>query len=452
MNAFNTMFIGSPGSGKSVGAAADAVDFPGAIYVADPHTQSLAQLVFEHISGNVLFERLSDTKHSLPLGLLPPHQGDDPDEAAIWNQRYAHLTAEILVRRRSTELASMPLCEEWLFALLSLFLFQRRPRSQRLLQYGFHPETEQFQTLLQGCTVPALKSKFRSLVNLSPRSLRSEVGSAARLVNSVFRSPHFLARCDGIFPLDPFVKARGKLLVERGNEIDEDATTTIISARTLSFIDYAKSRAVPYPPIRIYLDECTNAKTAGKIEERAAGELRKNSVTFCFICQHPNFIGGADGYFQNCPRKEIFRTADRDLARKMAAIIASENPEPGVTRTSQIESLTSEIMNLQPGWRFITGPGGSRFSQYVVPLKNPWPDWPGLREAKLQEKLACIYNRTEYRRREEPTFENFSPSETLPLVSSPDDSSPALRWRQRARKQIVGSAKSEDESESMSAE
>ena len=216
----------------------------------------------------------------------------------------------------------------------------------------------------------------------------------------------------------------------------------------MAFIDYAQARSGAIPPIRIYLDEGTNAKTAGKIEEKAAGETRKNGLTWYVMCQWPNFPGGTDGYFQNFQRKEIYRTSDRDLARKMANIIASEHPSYETTRASQVDAITSEIMTLDTGWRFITGPGGSRSPQYVQPLKHEWPDWPGLREAKLQEKLACIYSRTEYQKREEPTSASSSQSETPRPARSPEDSSPANRWRRRESGPADSSPKNENGDES----
>lgn len=428
------------------------MNFPGCIYVADPHKQSLAQLVLEHIRGVVLYDCLSDLKHPLRFDLLKPHSGRDPDEIAAKNHRTGQLFTEILMRRRTADISTMPLLEEWLSSLILLFLFQRRRKSLRILPFGFIPDSKEFESLVADCILPEIRAKFRSLAKLNPRALRAEVGSATRLINAIFRSPHFLARCDGEFDLDSFVKANGKLIVEKGDDVDDDATTTILSARTLALIDYAKSRPSPYPPIRIYLDESTNAKTAGKIEEKAAGETRKYGLSWYVMCQYPNFPGGPDGYFQNFPRKEIYRTSDRDLARKMAAIIASEHPNSEITRASQVDTITSEIMNLQPGWRFVTGPDGSRSPEYVVPLKNPWPNWPGLREAKLQEKLSCIYSRTEYQKRDEPTSANSSPPETPPPPKSPEDSSPAVRWKRREKKPTDGSPKNENGDESTSKE
>ena len=51
----NRLIIGEPGSGKSVGTAALALAFPGAVFSADPHSDSLTALLLEHLDGEVLF-------------------------------------------------------------------------------------------------------------------------------------------------------------------------------------------------------------------------------------------------------------------------------------------------------------------------------------------------------------------------------------------------------------
>ena len=95
---YNTLVIGSPGSGKSWGAAADAVKFDGAIYVADPHKDSLGCLVLEHIDGYVLYDKLSDLKRPLRSDFLKPFMGSDPDEVLAKNHRAAQLFTEILMQ------------------------------------------------------------------------------------------------------------------------------------------------------------------------------------------------------------------------------------------------------------------------------------------------------------------------------------------------------------------
>lgn len=175
-------------------------------------------------------------------------------------------------------------------------------------------------------------------------------------------------------------------------------------------------------------------------------------MSWYVLTQFLNFPGGPDGYFQNFIRKEVYRTADYDLARKMATLIATEFPGGEATRANQIQSLTTEIMNLRPGWRFVTGPGGSNRPQYVPLLESGWPDWPGLREAMFKEKLECVYRRPEYQKHVEPTSENTSKPAWRPPTKSDADSSAAEILKRHARTQTDGSIKRENENKSTSEE
>src|SRR5205807_2395578 len=105
------------------------------------------------------------------------------------------------------------------------------------------------------CTLPDVRYKFQQLETLTPRALRAEVGSAARLINAVFRSLAFQARARGGFDLGGFLQNKGKLIVERGEEIGDDAMRVIMGAIVLLVIEHAKRRPRPYPPIHIYIDE-----------------------------------------------------------------------------------------------------------------------------------------------------------------------------------------------------
>src|SRR5205823_5638965 len=121
-----------------------------------------------------------------------------------------------------------------------------------------------------------------------------------------------------------------------------------------------------------------------------------------FICQHPNFPNGSEGFFQNCQEKVFYRTGDYTLARKLAAFVVGGQARGEESRSSMVDAVASELMNFKPGWRYVVGPRGTR-KEYVPMLENPWPDWPGLREAKLQEKLCQIYSRPEYRTHAAPS-------------------------------------------------
>ncbi len=441
----NKLIIGEPGSGKSFGTALLALKFPGAVFSGDPHKESLTALLLDHLEGDVLYHQISNLDHSLGYGLLRPSVNSDPGKRLQENRRRAKQFVEVMMRRRGGGIASAPLMEEWVMALLMIYLYQRPVKDPSIIPFGFRPGTDEFAALLRDCPLRDLKHKFEALEAMKPAGLRSEVGSAARLVSGTFGDPEFLAACRPGFDLGAFLQNGGKLLLERGTA-DEDVTRTIIGGINLLITEHCENRPKPYPPVAILLDECTNANTAGDFEERKAGETRKFGLHWHFICQHPNFPNGPEGFFQNCQEKHFYRTGDYTLAHKLAAFVAAGMSRgEKQSRAEMIDGITSELMGFKPGWRYVVGPGGTR-KEYVPMLVNPWPDWPGLRQAKREEKLCRIYSRPEYRKTPVPrpsgdsgaTSESSSPDDTASLPSSlPDSTSPAERWK-RGRKKPAG--------------
>src|SRR5216110_2222528 len=116
----NILVIGEPGSGKSVAAARDAIEFPGSAVILDPHKDSLAELVLTHAEGNVLFDRISDLDYTLAYELLKPSRHPNPERRMQQNLHRAQTFVEFLMRRRGGDAASSPLIEEWIMALLML--------------------------------------------------------------------------------------------------------------------------------------------------------------------------------------------------------------------------------------------------------------------------------------------------------------------------------------------
>jgi hypothetical protein len=439
----NVLVIGEPGSGKSVAAARDAVEFPGAAIILDPHKNSLAELVLMHADGNILFDRIFDLEYVLCYGLLKPSRHAEPQKRLQQNLHRAQTFVEFLMRRRGGDAATSPLLEEWIMALLMLFLYQRDRKTPNVIPYGFMPGTTEFRALLSDCTLEEYRHKFQPLEKLNARALRAEIGSAARLINPVFRAPEFLKRCRAGFDVEEFLRQRGKLVIERG-DANEDVNRIIMGGIIMLVTEFCENRPVPHPPCRIYLDECTNARTAGNFEERKAGETRKYGLSWYFMCQWPNFPNGPEGFYQNCNRKEIYRTGHYDLARKLATMAAPGFPSlTEETHPQKVARLAAAITNFQSGQRLVTDRTGSRI-EYLPMLENPWPDWPGLREAKLQEKIQWIRSRPEYRRDDEPSSETSSTPETPRSPRSRDDSSPAARLKRRGKKPADGSASNGD--------
>lgn len=345
-------------------------------------------------------------------------------------------------------MASTPLMEEWVTSIVMLFLFQAKQKPLRFLPFGFLPGTEEFDELVKGCVIKEVAIKFRQLEKLTPKALRAEVGSAARLINAIFRSPAFIAWSRGGFDLGLFLEQKGKLLVERGEDIGDDAMRTIMAAIILLVIDHAKRRKQDWPTIRVRIDEATNAGLLTNTELRAAAEHNKKGLYFEFNLQRLDVPGSPDDLLQLCHRHEWYRLSEHGLARKAAVdIIAGLPMSEEESRAQRIDKLTSEMMNLKPGECYVRDRHGSR-KEYVPLLQNPWPDWPGLREAKLLEQIRWIQNRDEYRRAAEPPSASSSKPETPPPTSSRDDSSPATRLKRRGKKPADGSSRSDGADES----
>jgi hypothetical protein len=444
----NVTAVGATRTGKSMSGLQRLVQSAPteAAILLDPHMKSFAYGAVIHTPGEVLYERLSNITETLGFDFLSPSTHPNPVVRQQENQLRAEAFTEILLRRRNVDgIAGTPLMEEWCMAALMLFLFQSVPKPLALLPFAFLPGSREFRSLVRDCALREIRYKFRQLARRSLSAVRAEVGSAERLFTAVFRSPAFTVRSRGGFDLGEFLQRRGKLIIERGSEIGDDAMRTIMGAIVLLTIEHAKRRPKPYPPITIYIDEATNARLIGAPELHGIAETNKNGLYWQFFVQ--NLPAGADAILQNCHRHEWFACPSYDLARKAATDIAAGLRPGDASRSERIATLTDEVINLSPGWRWVRDAAGAR-KEYVPLLENPWPDWPGLREAKFEEKLQWIYRRPEYRKPDVSPCSNSSKTETPRPSKSPDDSSPATRLKRRARRQADGSPSSGDENAS----
>ncbi len=451
----NTTRTGRTRQGKTLAAARDAVEETWeARVILDPHKQSLAETVLTHVTGNVLFDRLSNIKTFLPFDFVIPSTDPDPDERFRENDRNAEYLAKLLLRRRDSEsMAHAPLMEEYVMGGILLYLSQPCRKPLSYVPMALMPGTPEFESLVKDCTRPDIKHKFQQFGKLTPRGQRAEAGSAIRLINGVFHSKEFLVRSGGGFSIGRHLDNAGVLIIERGDEISDDAMRVIMGAIILLVINHAKRRPKPYPIIRCCIDEVTNAGLFGPAEMKGLAETNKNGLYWDLLDQTLAYPGGAENVLQNCGRHEWYGCASYDLARKAAVDICTGlDPEPEESRAELLARITRDVMRLKPGERWVCERDGTH-KEYVPMLKNPWPDWPGLREARFEEKLACIYRRTEYQKHAAPTSANGSSPATPPPPKSPGGSfSPAVRWKQREKKPIDGSAKNGSEAESASGE
>ena len=381
-----------------------------------------------HAEGNVLYDRIDDPPHALPYEILTPSAHPDLETRREENQQEAERFGAILLRRQDgAGMAATPLREEWVLALVMLWLCQVVLKPLSYLPFGFLPDTDEFRALVEGCFLPELRHKFGQIARLTAKGLRAEVGSASRLVNAVFRSRAFLLRARGGFNLGAFFQAGGKLVVEGGDAL-EDVTRVVIGMLVLKIKDFARRRPAPWPRIRVRLDEANSAGLVGTPELKGIAQTRKYGLFWDFLSQDLSFPGGHEAVLNNCKRHEWMGLKSYELARKAAADILANLPPDERSRPERMEQLTNDVMTMAPGWRWVVE-GGRAWREYVPMLENPWPDWPGLREAKLREKLARTFARPEYRPCEPTNSATSSTPATPPPTSSGDDSSPARRLR-----------------------
>jgi hypothetical protein len=435
----NVLRLGTAGSGKTIATAFSVANCTDAQVILDPHPDGLVSEVLPHVTGNVLVDDLSDLGHSLGYEMLVPSRHPDPLRREAENQAAAEAFVEILLRRRGGDLGSRPLMEEYVYACILCYLNQRdhRGKTPELIPYLLAPDSEEYESLLAGCTDRQSRSKLGALRKMTPKGLRGEVGSSGRLLTSVFRSPHFRPRCRGTFRLGPHLAGGGKLLVERGRGVGDGPMAVAMGAVILLTRAYAESREGPLPTVRLRIDEAANADLLSDRELRIAAECNKWGLYLEVNLQRDPGGGLLEDLLQLCHRHEFYKCNDRALARKAAVDLDAGLPPVGddETRAQRVERLTAQLMNLRPGERAVRDAAGTRFER-VPMLDNPWPDWPGLRDAKRKELLCRIHARPEYRvpppsgGPDEPPSSNSSGGGGPPPPNrSPGDSSAAGRWR-----------------------
>ncbi len=394
----------------------------------------------------ILHANLSDLDHTFGFELLTPSAHPSPAKREQENQMKLEAFVAILLRRRDSDsLASTPLLGEWVTNLVWLFLAGKERVPLALLRFGFTPGCEAFQRLVSNCRLGEVRAKFRALEKLSPRALRAEVGSASRLINEAFGPPAFRVWSRGGFDLGGFLDRKGILIVERGGDVGDPTMQALYGAIVLKTVEYVRRRRRPHPPVMIWIDEVLNCSLYGRVEQRILSEESKNQLFLTLLDQGVrDFPGGNEAVTGAAHRREYFRLPSHDVARRAAIDLEAGMPPSDESRAERIAKLTAEITGLAPGWRYVRTADGV-IKEYVPLLESPWPDWPGLREAKLKEVLSRVHRRPEYRPAEEDGEGDGPPSSTSsgdsppPPPRSPAGSSAAERWRRGARRPADGS-------------
>jgi hypothetical protein len=361
-----------------------------ALVVIDPHRDSLAAGLLEHLVARgmkkrILFDRLAALDRVLGFDWLPA--SDAKSELVRWteNEEQIRAFADVLCRRRQLEsLAAAPTTEEWVIAALTLYVEQDRHPPLTDLAYAFDRGHPTFTRMLDGCRNSDVVRKFREIEQKAVS--RGQYGAAERLIRGVCTSPAFAIRCGATFHLDEFLDDAGILIIEGGGTISDDAMRTMMGAVILRTIRYVRTRPRPHPPVILVLDEATNADliSSNGFEARAAAELQKSNFSLHVMVQNLNFpsVMLTEDLLTNCLRHEWFFTANATVAHKAAIDLGERDYE-------------QQLRQLKPGERFVKE-RDRVYREYVPLLEDLW-GFPGLGRKKAERALIEIQQRPEFR-------------------------------------------------------
>lgn len=395
----NVLKVGSTRSGKSVSAIHDVVEDANrrdcSIVVLDPHGSSLAKPVLGHLLAcghehRMRFDQFSDYEYVLDLRFLKQSKSKNRYEREAENDDSMRLFTSILTRQGDIgSLSSTPLKEEWVMKALRLFLNQRQEQSEDKLIYAFEPEHPEFAKLVAGCTCEEAAAPFLKIADGSVKV--SAYGSAQRLFGTVCNSPAFKVRCGGRghFDLERFMDRNGILLVEgesKGN-VSPDAMRAMFGALLNRIIRYVRTRPRPFPRVKVYLDEATNARLVTSFEKEAMAECQKYGLDLIVMVQMLDFPSTeiTRGVLSNCLRHEWFFNANPDVIKKAAEDL-------GGTRD---DDYMGQLRKLQVGERFIKE-RDRVWRDRAVLLPDPF-GLPGLTEKKIEQAIVRMHESPDYR-------------------------------------------------------
>lgn len=390
----NILAVGSTRSGKSMAEVrrlVEAAEKGVALVVIDPHRDSLAARLLEHLvarglQNRILYDRLAELDRVIGYDFLPKPLATKPLEYRSEADELIRAFCDVLCRRRQMEsLATSALTEEWVIPALQLYLSQADHPPLPVIEHAFGPPGHPvFQRLLRGCRNDDVAAKFQDIANGTVK--RGQFGAAERLIRGVCSSPAFAVRCGATFQLGTFLDGRGILIIEGGGTISDDAQLTMMGAIILQTIRYIRSRNRKYPPVILALDEATNANliSASGYETKAAAETQKMGLAIHTLVQSLNFptAGITSDMLTNCLRHEWFFAANQAVLQKAGADLGGKEYE-------------EQIRQLKPGERYVKQ-RSYVFKEYVPLLENPW-GYPGLLKVKALAALKEIKERPEYR-------------------------------------------------------
>jgi|GEM_PF-5460477 len=398
----HVLIVGGSGQGKSSHEIKELVEQAQqnktAIIVVDPHgtmTQELVAHLYDPTneidSQRILYDRLVDVDRVLKWDFLTPSTAANRDNRQGANQTRCERFVEILLRRRGKgSAADTPMTEEWLYAALNLYIFQRQHRPLSDIRYAFSFEHPRFGAMLDGCTDDDTVYKFRQLIDDGKNSFVS----AQRLIEKVFQSPAFRLRTDhgGGFNFTQHLNRKGIILIEggAGGDLSPDAMEVMMGSVVLKTFDFLRARKREFPSVILCLDEATNANLVGEAgqEVKALAELRKWGLEMHIMVQRFDFPGQiTKDVITNCDTKKYYKCAETSTAN-LAGIDLGGSFETEGTKTHHLRDGSSwespasidnpyanEIRNLSRGECYIRR-GNVNERVTITPLPDPFSGLP----------------------------------------------------------------------------
>jgi hypothetical protein len=433
------LIVGAPGSGKTtfelkrLVEEADRGD--AAMLVIDPHFNSLAGPLFTALCerghrSRILYERLGEVDRVLMWDLLAPSTATCPRQRRGENQTACDQFAEILLRRRGKDSAAdAPSTEEWLLAVLGLYIRQRHRRPLADLRYGFSFGHPTFESMLQGCDDADVRSKFEVIRD----SRQTPFKAAERVIAGVCRSPAFQVRTEHVngFDFARHLDKKGIIIVEGGvgGTLSADAMGTTMGAILLKTLNYVRDRKREFPRVRIALDEANNANLIGQAghEVRALAELRKNGLGMDIMVQLLDFPSSRieRAVLATCATRYYFSCSDPRTANLLGEDLGGTFQTPGTKTRYYKDGSTfdaphdsnnpyaAELRNLARGEYFVRR-GTQTSRERFTPVPNPFGLSKETQNGVMEGLLQVVKQRPEY----------FSPDESIDRPPTAQLSSP----------------------------
>jgi hypothetical protein len=288
----HTLYLGATRSGKTTSAiAVDLVPTAEAddcfIFFGDPHVTGGVNFA-GHVIEAGMEDRLIvyDLARSAYLGFGVFYRSRDPcpHKRRKENFRHARMAAEALAGHRPGSIDDTRIIKEWLLAAITLLQYQQTDVPWSMLIQAFYPGTDGFHFLLDGCTDPAVRAKFQSLLAMR-HNLYAAIGPTLRLLEETLNWPDFAELVGGPDTIDIERCMRQRKIVVflgSGDESYDRLVMRLFMLRVFQIILSSWARTKKPLPARLYLDE---AGVVGRAESWAASATLKMGCSMVLLTQ-----------------------------------------------------------------------------------------------------------------------------------------------------------------------